>query len=229
MPLVFNADHLPAPIPEYVAWVDVMGTQASMSRSLKVTANFIFKLHTAALQAPHANVRVYPVMDGFYAAAVDQAHMLSFLRSVFVAAAEEFNGTANNYYRFVVRGALAYGPVIHGNAIPNAASQVLGGHAAYRDLILLGMPIVQAHLGEASAPPFGVYVHESARAFAPAGAEPLHHAWWQWHNAGTQAIWNGLMDNLNAYFDWCAQRSLRIGYPSDRIAVHREMARQFFA
>jgi hypothetical protein len=229
MPLVFNANHLPAPTPEYVAWVDIMGTQASMSRSLSVTANFIFKLHTAALQAPHAQVRVYPVMDGFYAAAIDQLSMLSFLRSVFVAAAEEFNGTANNAHRFVIRGGLAYGPVIHGNAIPAAASQVLGGHAGYRDLILLGMPIVQAHLCEANAPPFGVFIHESARAFAPVGAQPFHHTWWQWVNAGNQAIWNGLMGNLNGYFDWCAQRAFRIGYPGDRITAHRELARQFFA
>jgi hypothetical protein len=229
MPLVFNADHLPAAVPEYVAWIDVMGTQASMSRSLRVTANFIFKLHTAALQAPHANVRIYPVMDGFYAAAVDQAHMLTFLRSVFVAVAEEFNGMANNHHRFVIRGALAYGPVVHGNTVPAVASQTLGANANYRDQILLGMPIVQAHLGEASAPPFGLFIHESARAFAPGGVEPFHHAWWQWVNAGNQAIWNVLMTNLNAYLDWCEKRALRIGYLTERIRAHKQMVAQFFA
>jgi hypothetical protein len=45
MVLLFNADHLPETASEYVAWVDVMGTQVSMSRSIKTTANFIFKLH----------------------------------------------------------------------------------------------------------------------------------------------------------------------------------------
>lgn len=229
MPLVFNADHLPVPVQEYVAWVDVMGTQASMSRSLKVTANFIFKLHTAALQAPRENVRIYPVMDGFYASSADQIQILTFLRSVFVELADEFNAMANNQHRFVIRGAIAYGPVVHGIAVPPAASQTLGANPNYRDQVLLGMPMVQAHLGEASAPPFGLFVHESARAFSPVGVEPFHHFWWQWVNAGNQAIWNALMTNLDLYFDWCRQRSSRLGYSPDRIAVHREMANQFFA
>ena len=70
--LFFNAAHLPLPIDQYVAWVDVMGTQASMSTSLRTAANFMFKLHIAAFQAPRERARIYPVMDGFYAAAPKQ-------------------------------------------------------------------------------------------------------------------------------------------------------------
>lgn len=46
-PLFFNAAHLPLPTEQYVAWVDVMGTQTSMSTSLRTAANFMFKLHIA--------------------------------------------------------------------------------------------------------------------------------------------------------------------------------------
>jgi len=58
MPLGFNAGHLPEMASEYVAWVDVMGTQVSMSRSINATANFIFKLHIAALRAQVAGMPI---------------------------------------------------------------------------------------------------------------------------------------------------------------------------
>lgn len=229
MPLYFNADELPAQANEYIAWVDVMGTQASMSRSLRATANFIFKLHAAALQAPHASMTLYPVMDGIYAAAATQAEMQVFLRSLFQEVAEEFNNQPNSMYRFVARGALAFGPVVHGRDLPSAASNTLGANGAYRDQILLGIPMVQAHLSEASAPPFGIAIHESARAFAPSGSEPFHAVWWKWATATSQSIWDALSGNLDSYLDWCEARSAPLGYPADRIDAHRRMARQYFA
>ena len=76
----FNGSSLPKnPAPEYVVWVDVMGTQARMSRSLEQSANFVFKLHVAAISAieavPGDGLNVYPVMDGFYASSVTQRTM----------------------------------------------------------------------------------------------------------------------------------------------------------
>ena len=230
--LFFNAAHLPLPTEQYVAWVDVMGTQASMSTSLRTAANFMFKLHIAAFQAPRERARIYPVMNGFYAAAPSKADMLNFLRAVLGALGHEFNVTEENRFRFIVRGGLAFGPSIHGADVPAAASSIVAGPRQYRDSILLGMPMVQAHLSEAEAPPFGIFVHESARAFAPRGEEPLHDRWWRWDefgNDGVQQTWATLHSNLKAYFDWCSERSLRIGYPLDRINAHRTMAAQYFA
>lgn len=229
MTLYFNAAPLPPTTVEYVTWIDVMGTQSSMSRSLKVTANFVFKLHIAALSAPHGTVKLYPVMDGLYAACPDQTAMLSFLRAVMTAAAEEFNTTADNQFRFIVRGGLAFGQVYHGSAVPAAASTTLAANAAYRDCILLGMPMVQAHLCEASAPPFGIYVHESARSSSPPGIGPLHQTWWRWDSGPSTAVWSALQASLTNYFAWCAERSLRIGYADDRIAAHKKMFEQYFA
>ena len=103
MPLWFNADHLPNPSLEYVAWVDVMGTQISMSRSLAISANFIFKLHTAALQASNQNITLYPIMDGFYASSSSKSDILRFLQSVFEQVAEEFNREEAQLHRFIVR------------------------------------------------------------------------------------------------------------------------------
>ncbi len=66
----FKSKLIPTPKNEYVAWVDVMGIQSSMSRSIDISANFIFKLHIAALNAKTAKLNIYPVMDGFYALSV---------------------------------------------------------------------------------------------------------------------------------------------------------------
>jgi hypothetical protein len=228
MPLFFNASHMPQPAPEYVAWVDVMGTQASMSAALKVAANFIFKLHIAALRAPHANVRIYPVMDGFYAAAPGKDDMLEFLRSVFSEVAATFNAETENRFRFVIRGALSYGPVVHGSALPPQCSPALAANGQYRDHLLLGMPMVQSHLSETRAPPFGVYVHESARAFAATGQSPLIDRWWSWSGAA-HATWAALPAELMAYYDWCDARAGKIDYLPERIDAHRRMARQYFA
>jgi hypothetical protein len=230
MPFNFNADNLPDMASEYVTWVDVMGTQVSMSRSIKMTANFIFKLHIAALRAKTTAIRIYPVMDGFYASTPDRGPMLTFLRNVFKSVAEEFSSTIESQHRFLIRGGLAYGPVIHGQDVGQCA-QELQNNPSYAGAVLLGMPMVQAHLSERDAPPFGVFVHESARAFAPAGSEPLHWIWWKWkidNNEESLTLWNNLRGHLLQHLDWCKARAQAILYNADRIEAHRKMVEQYF-
>ncbi len=229
MPIPFNANSLPQMQSEYVAWVDVMGTQSSMSRSISATANFIFKLHIAALQAATPNIRLYPVMDGFYVACRERNAMLDFLRGVFKAVADEFNAETESHHRFCIRGGLAFGPVIHGRDCGPCALE-LQSNPAHRDKILLGMPMVQAHLAERGAPPFGVFVHESARVFAPVGIEPLHWVWWKWGtgSASAQATWATLKSQLSDHLDWCEKRSQTIEYLTERIQAHKNMVTQYF-
>lgn len=232
----FAARQLPATQDEYVAWIDVMGIGPVMGRSLDGAANFIFKLHAAALEAPHQNMTLYPVMDGLYASTPDQGSLLSFLASVFEKCAVDFVGrTADeSLKRFIVRGAVAYGPVIHGSSVPDQAFQPPGNQTnpmsanpAYKNAILMGLPMVQAHEYERQAPPFGIFVHESARAFAPAGSSPLHHVWWKWADGGS-ATWRALPTALIEHYDWFAQRTLSLEYPADRLEVHRTMAVEYF-
>jgi len=234
--LFFDGDELPEASLEYVAWVDVMGTQVSMSRSLRQSANFIFKLHIAAHLAPKNNVRIYPVMDGFYASAKSQDDMLEFLKSVMHDVASQFIQEKVMHHCFIARGALAYGPVIHGNDVPEdafresdkvPARQVVPAH---RNMILLGLPMVQAHTHERQAPPFGIFVHESARTFAPSAGElkngePIHFIWWKWR-PNDSSFWNDLGVKLEEYYDWCEERADAIGYEASRIKAHRSMAKQ---
>ena len=198
-----------------------------MSRSLAKSANFIFKLHTAALQAPRKNVKMYPVMDGLYVSSPSQDDILVFLNSIFKSVAEEFIREDAMQHRFVIKGALAYGPIIHGCAIPQPASAEMHNSPEYRDALLLGLPMVQAHSNEKMAPPFGIYVHESARTFAPNGDGPLHFIWWKWRSQDDER-WSTLATNLQQYFDWCEERAGEIEYEVSRIKVHRTMASQYF-
>ena len=231
MTISFNANLLPqSPTPEYVAWVDVMGIQSSMSRSLNVSGNFIFKLHIAALQSTHTNVSLYPIMDVLYATSATQQDMLTFLRELFSSIADEFINATRPEFRFIIRGALAYGPVIHGNSVPAniSFSQAFQDNQLYKDSILLGLPMIQANQSEKNAPPFGIFVHESARSFAPQNQPPIHHVWWKWGTQQNQN-WNGLKQTLSQHFTWCKQHSSEILYDPIRIAAHEEMSNQYFA
>ena len=78
----FDASKLPIPDNEYVAWIDVMGMRANLSKSLPVSANFVFKLHSAVLDTPHTGIQLYPVMDGVFAVGDDKDEVIEFLKNV---------------------------------------------------------------------------------------------------------------------------------------------------
>jgi hypothetical protein len=230
MAIFFNSQHLPQfPSSEYVAWIDVMGIQSAMGRSLHISGNFVFKLHVAALQAPHENVTIYPIMDGFYASTPNQADMLNFLREVFVQTADEFVKEQEPLHRFIVHGALAYGPIIHGNQVAADASNIFQKNLGHRDAILLGLPMVQANQGERQAPPFGLFVHESARSFAPASIPPLHHVWWKWGSQQHTSPWQQVKAALEEHYKWCSENSGPLLYEPERIEVHKRLAIQYFS
>lgn len=225
--LYFNASHLPAEKEEYVAWVDVMGIQSVMGRSLKVTANFVFKLHVAALEAPRDGVILYPVMDGLYASTPSKDAMESFLCALLEGTAKLFIDESRPLFRFIVKGAIAYGPVVHGRDLPSEAAYTLSNNANYRNQVLLGLPMVQAHMAERLAPAFGIYIHESARTFAPEGTAPFHNTWWDWLRQERAGLREPLAQTLMGHYDWCDAHSSQLLYERDRISVHKAMAHEF--
>lgn len=70
------------PSVEYVCWIDVMGSRSIMLRSASIAANFVMKLHVAALHAKEAvaypDLELYPMIDGVYACAPAQGPMLAY-------------------------------------------------------------------------------------------------------------------------------------------------------
>ena len=225
---------------QYVGWIDVMGIQAAMARSTDNAANFVFKLHISALESLSAlkplrrkKIKLYPIMDGIYFVASNESLLFRFMRQIFGALANEFVCTEEMEHRFLIRGALACGPVVHGSQIPDGASDTLRKYPGYRSSILLGLPVIQAFLGERSAPPFAIFVHESARAFAPEGRPLIQSTWWRWFKTPNDDTWPGLAGELKnelcQYFEWCEKRSEEIGYKRERIKAHRDLVDQYFA
>jgi hypothetical protein len=237
---VFNAGELPDEQTQYVGWIDAMGIQSAMGRSLDVAANFIFKLHIAVLESRDAllarqkeSLSLYPVMDGVYFVTDEQPTLISFLRRVFGRLAREFVETAEMRHRFLVRGAVACGRVVHGSQLRDAASATLAAHPDYRASILIGLPMIQAYLTERLAPPFSIHVHESARAFAPGAMRTIRATWWRWFATPQDQrgpdVGPRLRNELHAYFKWCEERSMEIGYDLESIKKHRNLTDQYFA
>ena len=89
-------------------------------------------------------------MDGLNVSSSNQQAMLEFLPSVFSSIAEVFVEETENLHRFIVRGALAFGPVIHGAEVAPSASNVFGGVTGeqYKNAILLGIPRLARPTGD---------------------------------------------------------------------------------
>jgi hypothetical protein len=100
----------------------------------------------------------------------------------------------------------------------------------YANSILLGMPLVQAYTAEKGAPPFGVHVHESVRAFGQIGTHRVTVPLWRWwsKNADSMRIAAALVPSLRSYFEWCRKNPVTSGYPPHRIDAHRVLAEEYF-
>lgn len=230
--LFFDASQL-CPNDEYVGWIDVMGSESIMLRSLRIASNFVMKLHIAALRASKVftSVELYPVIDGIYICSSQQKAILTFIDHVYSTIADVFNDETDNYQRFLIRGGLAFGPVMKGSGSLDC-SEELKSNDTYTKQILLGPPLTQAYRIEDQSSPFGLIVHESVRSFAPKGEKVLsitHHKWWKYNTrTGDNLRAEKVYHNLESYFDWCSKHSFELGYKKESMNRHREIAREYF-
>lgn len=234
--LYYDQANLPKPKNSYVCWIDIMGAKAILSRTLLAGTTFIAKLHKACLIANGqvaSKVNLYPMIDGLYITCTKKDDLEIFLKKVFNFLMNDFN-SATNMYRFVVKASIAFGPIIEGQDIEDEGDEgdeevdenhVLNGR--HKEALLLGMPMVQTYIGESLAPPFGIYIHESARAFTQPGSSTFTANWWVWYIEKDPNVIR-LIAELRSYFDWCKNRSAAIDYPEERIAHHLKLATQYF-
>lgn len=232
--IYFDSNRLGEPQFCYVLWLDVMGSANQMVRSLPISANFIFKLHCAVLEAfeeggSPTSIRLYPVMDGAYVTSERRAPLQGLINQALRRVVTTFMNEQKPYHQFLVRGALSYGPVYHGSTLEHDAARVLGRHSDIRNSILMGLPMAQAYNAERDGAPFGVAVHSSARAFAPLGDEPFRFIWLDWFRAAQPPIdAKALLAHLAKYFEWQTHHYNMTGYKPDRIAHHRQLAKEYF-
>ena len=189
------------PSVEYVCWLDIMGTKNSMSESFEKSANFILRFHTAVLKAAiPQKVRVYPVMDGVYVVVKKLDEMRTTMDKIMTSLAEVFLAETNNH-RFVVKGALARGPIQHGSKISSEISADIAPKVGYKQHLLFGMPMIQAFTSEKQAPPFGIYIHESARTVG--GLQGRYYFWRRNDTLSANAhLQSELKEELISFFEW---------------------------
>jgi len=222
----FDAGKLPKIVSEYVGWFDVVGTQSHLTQSHKRAANFFAKIHLTALASRHDPVRLYPVMDGVYVTSPSRSSFLDFVHRFYRVLSVIFCGEEDSLHRFMVRGAMAFGPLTHGSAIPDGCAEFK--NKAYRDSLLIGMPMIHAHQAERQAPPFGVFIHESARAFAPTDEAPLSGRWWRWWQPGDDPLIAEMRVALPQYFSWASDHAQESDYPQSKISEHSAAAFEYF-
>ena len=114
-----------------------MGAQAAMGRSISNAANYIGKIHAAALQSEvefgllnaqpvllgeKKFLKVYPVVDGCYVLAEEKDDLEVFCRAMMWKIATTFIHSPNDK-RFLVRGGISYGRVIEGKKIYSAETR----------------------------------------------------------------------------------------------------------
>jgi hypothetical protein len=230
--MFFDASGL-VPTNEYIGWIDVMGSESIMLRSLRIASNFVMKLHIAALRASKIInvVELYPVIDGIYLCSSSQKPILQFIDFVYSTLADVFIDETDNFQRFLVRGGLAYGPVMKGSSALNCCDE-LKSNNAYTKQVLIGPPLTQAFKIEEQSSPFGMAVHESVRSFAPKDERVLsltHYKWWKYATRSNDSSRAEKVSKiLLTYFEWCSKHSLELGYKKESIARHKEIAIEYF-
>jgi hypothetical protein len=203
-----------------------------MTRSITVSANFVCKMHVALLEAPRKGVEaIVPTIDGAYIVCSQRDDLLNSMRSAMKRLANLFVGETNRYEQFLVRGGIAYGPVVLGSTMGKDESKVFQNeqNRSYVDTILIGMPVIQAYEVESSAPPFGVRVDMSARAFAPEGEKPMRSAYWRWHEKGKDdELVKSIKVGLDRYFAFMKAHEHEVGYKEEDRKRHDALWREYF-
>ena len=232
----FDEKKLPSPHNEYVAFVDIMGTKTHMKKSVRETANFIFKLHSAIITSyrdkPYKNVFVYPVMDGAYITSGNIDDMKNILVRIYRSLAEIFVSEDNSNYLYLIRGAVAYGQIIHGHNVPYDASKAFEMNLGYKENLLLGSAMISAYSGEDKAAPFGIYIDESA----------IKHNWkgfgsfpdgWKWYKDTILKIDSELPKKLSEriieYLTLLEDPNHPLTYKHDRIEAHKTLTKEYFS
>jgi hypothetical protein len=242
--LNFNSEHLKPADNVYVGWLDLMGAGHIMGASVRKSANFLTRLHMAvhrAVTAVDFKGRLLTINDGVFIVTPSKRELMSVMGRALILLSCDFVAVPRPHDRFLMRGGIAYGPVYFGgDLIPGLAPKKLRENAEFLLPVMFGPPIIQAYRAESFAPPFGVAVHESARAFFPPQEEPFRMTHWLWwapnepvdypRNATPlPALKDCLAADLDAHFTWMADTLIFHGVDVAKLSEWRARCVQYFA
>ncbi len=230
--------------PRYVAWVDIMGSSQLMRKSHVQSAIAIGHLSSVVLEAADYlkfSGNIYPLVDGAYVTTTERSDLQALLKYIFKLSAINFliGNTKQPGDLRIIRGSIAFGQVIEGGDICNSAKILKIYDVRYTNKVLLGAPLALAYAAESLAAPFGVWIDETARQFAPniPSARTIRWTNWPWWDYITgdsivdddcKDIERMLAEKLEKYYSWCDRNYISILYDPIRLKDHRERARQYF-
>jgi hypothetical protein len=196
--------------------------------SLRRAARSVMRIHAAALltRQAHGDLDINPVMDGVYGFVKDRKVLETCLKEILTALAQVFIHERVASSRFMVRAGIAYGPIIPGHALAEGSS-ILRDNIDFLRGTAIGMAISQAYEAESFAPPFGVYIHESARAFAPLDDEPFRVNLWRWWDKDDALTW-ALRRTLANHFVWLSRNPVSALYEAQAMLKHKALADEYF-
>ncbi|WP_214516222.1 hypothetical protein [Legionella maceachernii] len=163
------------------------------------------------------------MMDGAFITTGDQDILRNFLQSVFKSLTNDFinEGQKNKHlYQSIIRACIAYGPLGHGRDIqsPHIPPE-------YKSSLLFGLPMTQAYSSENKAPPFGIYVHKSARAFSPVNQKPFSTRWLTWFDSNYNP--ENLIEQIKGFYMWAREMSFCLPFREDTIDTHEKICYQY--
>ncbi len=209
---------------EYVCWIDIMGTKNIMSESIQKATNFIFRFHSCVVDVIDNNterIKAYPLMDGVFITTPNAETMKKIINEIFSKAARMFLEADKHGHRFVIKGSLAYGLIAHGESIDELICPTVAQNNSYKSTLMLGMPMIQAVNSEKTAPPFGIYIHESARKYKV--LQGKHYAW-----KPINVDKNELRKRIQSYFDWCNDYSEYLEMDATKIKLYKKLVDEYF-
>ncbi|MCQ4190727.1 hypothetical protein [Methylocystis suflitae] len=242
--LNFNSEHLKAAENYYVGWVDLMGAGHAMGTSVQKTANFLARLHIAIERSRKGcgfEGRLLPINDGVFIVARSKRELMSMVGRTMIMLSANFIAIPRPHDRFLLRSGIAYGPVYFGDdLVPGLRPKQLREGEPFLDRVMFGPALIQAYRGEAAAPPYGVAIHESARAFCPLGEEPFRMTHWMWWAPNEDVNYpprlpplTTLKDCLRAelcnHFEWLTSSSIYHGLETNKIQQWRIACKQYFS
>ena len=174
-------------------------------------------------------------MDGAYIATKSKEDMINILVRIYRELAQLFINEQNSLHRYMVRGSVAYGDVIHGHNIPYEASKAFESYLGYKDQIMLGSAMILAYDGESKAAPFGIYIDDSAIRHMNTtnrGEYGLFVEGWKWYKDTQLDLsginFNALKEKLENSLEEMKDPEHRFHYPVESIDNHIRMVQEYF-
>lgn len=241
--LEFNSKHLEAAPNAYVAWLDLMGASHIMSTSVHKSANFLARFHMAVERSREAvkfGGQILPINDGVFIVAEKKFDIVSIVGRTMIILATNFIATPRPHDRFLLRGGLAFGPTYFGHLLTKgfrAKKSLKASH--FMDTVMFGPALIQAFQAEHGSPPFGIAVHESARAFCPPNETTFRMNHWMWWAPNERCDYpknapplsdlkDCLASDLDDHFSWLESCLIFHGLDKAKIQQWRDACGQYF-